>query len=566
MSRARALFGIAAMVTRFDFAFNVAEKRAAIILMSIASIVPGLLTFMPEISATQTTRPGLVTAREKWIAVAAIAVLVVLQVIYAATADLRTDEAYYWTLSKEYVLSYLDHPPMVAWLVRLGTTIFGDTNFGVRFGGLFATWIAWGLLADIVWRLTRNSGAVLLAVLMPFAAPEYSLLASRVVPDAGLIVFSLAMAWSLVRLTESDDGRWWLAAGLFGGLALLSKYIAVFLAPAILAFMLVPPWRMRWLRSPWPWLSVIVALVVFSPVLIWNWQHGWASFRFQFVRVGADHGISARTVGDFLGLQFALVGPILFPVVLIGSAMLAWRGYRRMHPAFILISTCVLVPFLYFLRKSLSLRIGDTWPLVIWPFAFAAAMINLVEMDKEPRADWIACTATVWVKAALVFGFALNVAIFYYYGVSTHAFAATRDPVAKEAGYDAIAASAKAAADKAGATWIATLDYRNYAELRWHLKNSIPVVQVNERSRFMGFGDAASAAMRSGIGLYVDSAPNNGNLIEKETPAELRVVGQADRTWRGVVIEPFEFKTVTGWTPDLSPPPDSPFYKWRLLN
>ncbi|MCF2522317.1 glycosyltransferase family 39 protein [Bradyrhizobium sp. G127] len=519
---------------------------------------------MAQIPADDTA--PLLTSRETRFAALALAVLVALQVIYAVIADLRTDEAYYWTLSKEYVLSYLDHPPMVGWLVRFGTAIFGDTSFGARFGGLLAMWIAWVILADIVWRVTRNRGAVVVAVLMPFAAPEYGLFASRIVPDAGLIASSLAMVWSLVRLTESNDGRWWLAAGLFGGLALLSKYTAIFLAPAILAFLLVPLWRARWLRSPYPWLAIIVALLVFSPVLIWNAQHDWASFKFQFIRAGADHGLSARTLGDFLGLQLALVGPVLFPVALAGTVLLAWRGYRRQHPAFILVSTCALVPFAYFLWKSLSLRIGDTWPLVIWPFAFAAAAINLDAMGGEGRSGWIARTAAPWAKVALVLGFVLNVAIFYYYSVSNFAVAARQDPVAKEAGYGEIAQRAKAAADKAGATWIATLDYRIYAELRWHLKDSIPVVQVNERSRFIGFTDTASAAMRSGIGLYVDSAPNDGNVMEKETPAVFRVVGQADRTWRGVVIEPFVFKTVTGWTPDLSPPPDSPFYRWRLLN
>ncbi|HEX7882449.1 MAG TPA: glycosyltransferase family 39 protein [Afipia sp.] len=521
---------------------------------------------MEKADTTEVTEEERLTARTMLAAVIAIAVLVTLQVVYAATADLRTDEAYYWTFSKENVLSYLDHPPMIAWVVRFGTAIFGDTNFGARFGGLTAMWIALALLADIVWRLTRDRRAVVLAVLMPLAAPEYGPFASRILPDVALIPFSLAMVWALVRLAESNDGRWWLAAGVFGGLALLSKYTAVFFAPAILAFVLVPSWRTRWIRSPYPWLGVVVALLVFSPVLIWNAQHGWASFKFQFVRAGADHGMSARTIGDFLGLQLALVGPILFPVALAGTMMLAWRGYRRRDPAFILISTCALAPFAYFLWKSLSLRIGDTWPMLIWPFAFAAAAINLSEIEKEKRSSWIYRTAEPWAMSAIVLGIVLNVAIFYYYAVSNYSFAATKDPIAKEAGYGEIATQAKAAADRVGATWIATLDYRIYAELRWHLKDSIPVIQVNERSRFIGFKDTSSAAMKSGIGLYVDSAPNDGNVIETSTPAVSRLVGQADRTWRGVVIEPFAFKTVTGWVPDLTPPMDSPFYKWRLLN
>lgn len=505
-------------------------------------------------------------ARGMFVAAAAIAVVVALQVVYAATADLRTDEAYYWTLSKEYVLSYLDHPPMVAWIVSFGTAIFGDTSLGARFGGLLAMWIAIAILGDVVWRLTRDRCAVVLAVLMPLAAPEYALFGSRIVPDAGLIVFSLAMVWSLVRLTERNDGRWWLAAGFFGGLSLLSKYTAVFLAPGILAFLLVPSWRMRWLRSPYPWAAIVIALAVFSPVLIWNWQHDWASFKFQFIRAGADHGMSARMVGDFLGLQFALVGPILFPVALAGAVMLALRGYARREAAFILISTCALVPFAYFLWKSLSLRIGDTWPMLIWPFAFAGAAINLAEIRKQRQQGWLFRTAQSWAIAAVALGVMLNAVIFYYYSVSNLAFAARQDPVAKEAGYDEIAARAKAVAKDVGATWIATLDYRIYAELRWHLKDSIPVVQVNERSRFIGFRDNASTAIKSGIGLYVDSAPNDGNVIETKTPAVLRLAGQADRMWRGVVIEPFAFKTITGWKPDLSPPPDSLFYKWRLLN
>lgn len=517
-----------------------------------------------DISRTDARRS--LTARGALAAAAAIAAVVALQVVYAATADLRTDEAYYWTLSKEYVLSYLDHPPMVAWIVRFGTAIFGDTNFGARFGNLLAMWIAIAILGDIVWRLTRDRVAVVLAVLMPLAAPEYALFGSRIVPDAGLVLFSLAMVWSLVRLTQTGDGRWWLVAGMFGGLSLLSKYTAVFLAPGILAFLLVPSWRMRWLRSPYPWAAIVIALLVFSPVLIWNWQHDWASFKFQFIRAGADHGISARTVGDFLGLQFALVGPILFPVALTGAIMLAWRGYARRDAAFILISSCALVPFAYFLWKSLSLRIGDTWPLVIWPFAFTAAAINLAEIRKQPQQGWLLRTAEPWAKAAIALGIVLNIAIFYYYGVSNIVVSARQDPIAKEAGYGELAARAKAVAKDVGATWIATLDYRIYAELRWHLKDSIPVVLVNERSRFMGFRDIASSAMASGIGLYVDSAPNDGNVIETKTSAVLRLVGTADRTWRGVVIEPFAFKTVQGWMPDLSPPPDSPFYKWRLLN
>jgi 4-amino-4-deoxy-L-arabinose transferase-like glycosyltransferase len=499
-------------------------------------------------------------------AIAAVAVLVVFQIVYASVADLRTDEAYYWTWSKENVLSFLDHPPMIAWFVRFGTSIFGDTNFGVRFGGLLAIWIAQGLIADIVWRQTRDRFVVVLAILMPQAALEYGLFGSRVVPDAAMIPFALAMVWALVRLAESGEGKWWLLAGAFGGLALLSKFTVVLLVPAIFAFALVPPWRGRWLRSPYPWAAVLVAAAIFSPVVYWNSLHDWAGFRFQFVRVGADHGVSARTVLDFLGLQTGLVGPLLFPAALGGTLMLAWRGYRQSNPVFILLSTCALAPFLFFLWRSLSLRVGDTWPLLIWPFAFAAAAINLAQIRKLPQTNWFLRTAQGWAIAAVALGMILNVGAFYFYAISHGQGIGFRDPIGKEEGYREVALRAKAAADKTGATWIATVNYRIYAMLRWHLRDSIPVVQVTERSRFLGFNnDKAKAAIRSGDGLFVDTTPNEGNVLETATPAVMQPVDGLDRTWRGITIDKFMFKTLKNWKPDLTPLPDTLFYNWHPL-
>src|SRR6201996_35272 len=168
-----------------------------------------------------------------------------LRVVYASLLDLRTDEAYYWTWSKESVLSFLDHPPMIAWFIRFGTAIFGDTNFGVRFAGVLAMLVTQLLLADIVRRVTHDVRAVVLAVLMPEAALYYGLLMAKVAPDVAMIPFAVAMLWALVRLSESDDARWWLAAGVFAGLALLSKFTVVMLLPAVLGFTWLPNWRGR---------------------------------------------------------------------------------------------------------------------------------------------------------------------------------------------------------------------------------------------------------------------------------------------------------------------------------
>ena len=516
------------------------------------------------LSASHAPNPG-VARKTLLAAVALIAVLTCMRAVYAGVFDLRTDEAYYWTFSKENVLCYLDHPPMIAWFIRAGTAIFGDSNFGVRFAGLLAMLVTQLLLADIVRRVTHDIRAVILAVLMSEAAVYYGLLMAKVAPDVALIPFALAMIWSLVRLVESDDGRWWLAAGAFAGCALLSKFTAAMLLPAVVAFMLVPDWRRRWLSSPYPWLAALIAAILFSPVVIWNAQHDWASFKFQFVRAAATHELSLRTVGDFFGLQFGLVGPILLPVVLSGAVLTAWRGYRKRDAIAILLSTCVLVPFGYFFWKSLSLRIGDTWPMFLWPAGFAAAAINVTMLRKESWPAWMIQSTVSWAKAAIASGLVLVVLVFLYSVASPWNLIGRTDPIGGEGGWAEVADRAEAAMKEIGASWIATTDYRTYAMLRWYLKDRVPVIQVNERARFIGFHEPDMNRVRGHSGLYIARESDDANSLWASTSAVLEPVGQVNRSWRGFVMSGYVLKKLTGWTPDLSPPPASPLYQWRWL-
>jgi 4-amino-4-deoxy-L-arabinose transferase-like glycosyltransferase len=504
--------------------------------------------------------------RRQWLGVLAlIAAMTAMRLVYAGELEPRTDEAYYWTWSKENVLCFLDHPPMIAWFVRFGTAIFGDSNLGLRFAGILAMGVTQLLLADIVRRVTHDFRAVVFAVLMPEAALYYGLLMAKVSPDTALIPFAIAMLWSLVRLNESRDGRWWLAAGLFGGLALLSKFTAVMLLPAVAAFMLVPDWRKRWLLSPYPWLAALIALLVFSPVLIWNIGHDWASFRFQFVRAVATHPLSLRTVGEFFSLQFGLVGFVLLPVVLSGVALTAWRGYRDREPVAILLSTAVVVPFAYFFWKSLTLRVGDTWPMFLWPAGFAATAINLTMLSREKFPEWMIKSTHAWARIAVVSGIAFVVGVFFYYVAAPWNLIGRVDPVGGEAGYEAVAARARDQLKRTGATWIATTDYRTNAMLRWHFNGRIPVVQINERGRYQGFRDPGMDWIKDHPGLYVAREPDNRLPLWETTTAVRTPLERVERSWRGTVMDTYVLEKLTGWTPELSPPPETPFFRWRVL-
>jgi hypothetical protein len=307
-------------------------------------------------------------------------------------------------------------------------------------------------------------------------------------------------------------------------------------------------------------------LVVFLPALIWNSQHGWASFKFQFVRATATHEMSFRTVGDYIGLQFGLVGFILLPVVLSGVALTAWRGYRRGDAVAILLSTAVLVPFCYFFWKSLSLRVGDTWPMFIWPAGFAAAAINIAMLPREGFPHWMIKSTVAWARAAIVSGIAFVMSVFLYYVVTPWNFIGRADPIGGEAGYEQVAGPARAQLQKTGATWIATTDYRTYAMLRWYFRSDpVPVIQINERGRFEGFRDPGMAAISGYAGLYVGREPDNLSPLWQSTTAVRQPLQRVARSWRGIVMDTYALEKLTGWTPELSPPPDSPLYRARTL-
>jgi 4-amino-4-deoxy-L-arabinose transferase-like glycosyltransferase len=515
---------------------------------------------------TLSLKPARLMRRPLLVAVLIIAAMTAMRIVYASALDLRTDEAYYWTWSKELPqLCFLDHPPLIAWFIKFGTAIFGDTNLGVRFAGILAMAVTQVLLADIVRLVTHNMRAIVLAVLLPEAALYYGLLMAKVAPDTAAIPFAVAMMWSLVRLTESGDARWWLAAGLFGGLALLSKFTVVMLLPAIAAFMLVPDWRRRWLLSPYPWAAALIAALVFSPVVIWNAQHDWASFKFQLVRATAARDVSLRTAGEYLGMQFGLVGFVLLPVTLSALVLTAWRGYRTREPVAILLSTAVLVPFLYFFWKSLTLRVGDTWPMFIWPIGFAAVAINIVMLTRENRPAWMIRSTLGWARAAVVSGIATVALVFLYYVAAPWNFIGKADPIGGEAGYEQVVARVEAELQKTGASWIATSDYRTYAMMRWFFNGRVPVIQINERARFIGFRDPGMDRIAGHTGLYVAREPDGSGPLWATTTAVREPLGHVQRVWRGVVADTYTLERLTGWAPELSPPPQSPLFQWRWL-
>jgi hypothetical protein len=93
----------------------------------------------------------------------------------------------------------------------------------------------------------------------------------------------------------------------------------------------------------------------------------------------------------------------------------------------------------------------------------------------------------------------------------------------------------------------------------------VPVIQINERGRFQGFRDPDMDLIKGHTGLYVGREPDNSSPLWAATTAVREPLERVDRSWRGLVMDTYALEKLTGWTPELSPPKDSPLFKWRVL-
>ena len=220
-----------------------------------------------------------VWGREKAILIIA-GVFILMRAIYLGFPNLFPEEAYYWNYAKHLDYGYLDHPPMVAWLIGLGTALFGDREFGVRvfaFGSsLVATFYVYCLT-----RLLHGRRAAAFATLLMQALPIFFLTGFIMTPDAPLTACWAGALYFLARVFFARRAASWWGVGIFLGLGMLSKYTIALLGPATLLFVVLDKESRFWLRHAAPYGAALLALLIFSPVIVWNFAHHWASFAFQ---------------------------------------------------------------------------------------------------------------------------------------------------------------------------------------------------------------------------------------------------------------------------------------------
>ncbi len=281
--------------------------------------------------------------------------------ISSGIIDLSEDEAYQWVWSKHLALSYFSKPPLIAYTQFLGTTLWGDTEFGVRFfAPIIAAILSFLLLRFLARETNSRVGLALIAILS--TTPLTSVGSTLMTIDPLSVLFWTAAMLAGWRAVQSDGTtRDWLWVGFWMGLGFLSKYTNLFqLLCWIVFFALWSPARKQ-LRRPGPYLALLIVAVSLTPVLIWNSQHGWITL--QHVANNGGLGKSwkptLRYTTDFLAAEAGLLNPIYF-FAMLWAAIAFWRQQRQNQLHIFLFSMGAPI-FLFYFAFSFHSRILPNW-------------------------------------------------------------------------------------------------------------------------------------------------------------------------------------------------------------
>nr|WP_294549328.1 glycosyltransferase family 39 protein [uncultured Rhodopila sp.] len=400
---------------------------------------------------------------------AIVAALTLIRLFLAAWLPLAPDEAYYWVWSRALAPGYLDHPPMVALWIRAGTALAGQTALGVRLLGPIAAAVASALLFDAARLLFPGARAGIPAVLLLNASLLLGVGSIIMTPDSPLLFFWTAALWAMARLAASRSAGWWLAAGTFSGLALASKYTALFLWIGIGLWMLIVPAGRLWLRRWQPWAAALIGALLFCPVIAWNAAHDWAGFVKQGGRV--DDWQPMRALGflaELIGGQIGLATPLVFALCMMGLAAAVRRGWRGRDPAWSLLAALSLPPVLVFLQHATGGRVQGNWPAIIYPaLAIAAGGLGLTRR---------------WWAGASALGFAITAVAYVQAATDIVPLPPKLDPVAiRFKGWDGLMQQVLASRTAAGAGFVAAEGYTVASELAWQLPPGIRVVGFDSR-------------------------------------------------------------------------------------
>jgi membrane-associated phospholipid phosphatase len=308
--------------------------------------------------------------------------------ILSGPLNLGPDEAHYWEWSRRLDLSYYSKGPMMAYLIYIGTAVFGDTVFGIRFMAVIFSLLS-SVFLFILGKSLADERTGLFSAIVIQLIPLFSAFGILFTIDSPFIFFwilSLYLFWKALGkngLSDLSPGEthqtgamlYWVLLGLSVGFGLLTKYTMAFFYLSAFLFFLFARDQKKLLLTKGPYIAFLTSLLIFSPVIIWNMQHDWVTFRHTAGQAHLAEGlqISLKSFIEFIGSQFGVITPLL--LILLLSSL--WRLRSKREGAFLFWFAVPVIAF--FVLKSIQGKVQANWAMpgyITGMIAFSAVYLK----------------------------------------------------------------------------------------------------------------------------------------------------------------------------------------------
>jgi undecaprenyl-diphosphatase len=237
--------------------------------------------------------------------------------LYAGPVPLVPDEAYYWQWSRHIALGYHDHPPMIAWSIYAATKLLGHTEIAVRLPAVLSLTIV-SIYLFLIAKRWMNFKAAFYTVILTQSILGFNVAGIIATPDSPLLAGWAGAAYHVARAYEKGDWLQWVIGGAWFGFGMLSKYTMILFPLLVFLFGLAYPKPRKRLASVWPYAGVLLGILMFLPVILWNVDNDWNTFRHVAHKGGVDRtaGLHLNYVSDFILSQAGILSPIVFVLLL----------------------------------------------------------------------------------------------------------------------------------------------------------------------------------------------------------------------------------------------------------
>jgi len=285
---------------------------------------------------------------------------------------LGVDEAHYVLYANFLDWSYVDHPPLVGWVHAPFFYLLGTNEFLARLPAilLFAATSYCAYL--FVLRVTKSEQLSLLATLALNCSFILNVMGLMLLPDSLLLLFVFLLIFIAEKIARENKSRDYILLGILLGLMGLTKYTSILLVPPLILFFLMKK-RYDIIFSPYMFLAALIAFIMITPVIYWNINHDFISFRYQGSHIFGSLTSSFKNFIESLAAQFGAYSPFLFIIAFYGffKVLRSSNDYLRLS---VLFGGTVIV---FFLITSLSERTLPHWPGIFYALFIPIGSYNL---------------------------------------------------------------------------------------------------------------------------------------------------------------------------------------------